>query len=157
MTTDSYERINCPIAHTLAVLGDQWTLLIVRDALWGLRRFGEFQQSLGISRNLLTRRLKELCEHGILERVALPGSKRFAYRPTGKCHDLRLVILAMAEWGERWRPDPKGARIQILERESGRPVGVRFCALADHTEIDTAQVEVIRRGFNPPDDSLLGH
>ncbi|MFD2856642.1 winged helix-turn-helix transcriptional regulator [Seohaeicola zhoushanensis] len=101
MSTANYAKHLCPIAQALVDLGDQWTLLIVRDALSQKQvRFNELQENLGISRNLLTRRLNQLCEAGILEKVAVEGSKRFAYEPTEKCRDLRLVIHAMARWGE---------------------------------------------------------
>ena len=82
MTTKNYERHNCPIAKTLAAVGDQWTLMIVRDAFRGRRRFEEFQASLEVSRNLLTSRLKRMVEDGLLERYLIDGSKRHGYRPT---------------------------------------------------------------------------
>ncbi len=140
MTVRSYDRHACPIAQTLSVVGDQWTLLLVRDVLRGARRFETFQSNLGISRNLLTRRLKQLVAEGLLERTRIPGSRRHEYRPTEKCKDLRLTILALAEWGERWRADPKGARLEFRERDTDAAVGVRFCRLDDGRAIDTADV-----------------
>lgn len=145
MTTRSYDQHNCPIAQALRVIGDQWTLLIVRDALAGIRRFQGFQKSLGLSRNLLTQRLRQLEEEGLLERVAIEGSRRFEYRPTQKCRELRVALLSLAEWGERWRPDPDGPRLKIRERDSGSPVGARLCRLDDGRAIDGQQVEVVRR------------
>ena len=144
MTVVNYAKHNCPIAQTLSVLGDQWTLLIVRDALSGLRRFGEFQRSLSISRNWLTRRLTQLTEQGVLRRVAIPDSKRFAYEPTEKCLELRTVIIAMAEWGEKWRADPKGPRVEVLEKRSGRPVSLRFYEGEDGIVVEPGDVTVIR-------------
>ena len=77
MTSRSYERLVCPIAQSLSVLGEQWTLLILRDVLFGYSRFEEFQSSLGISRNLLSRRLAEMVESCLLERRPLhEGAKR---------------------------------------------------------------------------------
>ncbi len=140
MTVRSYDRHACPIAQTLSVVGDQWTLLLVRDVLRGARRFETFQSSLGISRNLLARRLKQLVAEGLLERTRIPGSRRYEYRPTEKCKDLRLTILALAEWGERWRADPKGARLELRERDTDAAVGVRFCRLDDGRAIGTADV-----------------
>lgn len=145
MTARSYERHACPIAQTLSVVGDQWTLLLIRDVLRGARRFETFQSSLGISRNLLSKRLKQLVAEGLLERTQIPGSRRYEYRPTEKCVDLRLTILALAEWGDRWRADPKGARLELRERETNADVGVRFCRLDDGREIDAARV-VTRAG-----------
>ena len=117
MTTVNYQKHNCPIAQALVELGDQWTLLIVRDALLAGRcRFNEFRESLGISRNLLTVRLSQLCEAGILERVQITNSKRYAYVPTQKCQDLRIIILAMAKWGEKWGTDPHIHRLELREK-----------------------------------------
>ena len=126
MTTANYDKQPCPVARTLAVLGDQWTLLIVRDALSGIRRFSEFHASLGLSRNLLTRRLNQLCVHGVLAKVPIPGSRRFAYEPTPKCLELRTVILAMAQWGERWRGDADVTRVEVVDSETGAPVRLGF-------------------------------
>lgn len=145
MTTRSYDQHNCPIAQALRTIGDQWTLLIVRDALAGVRRFQGFQKSLGLSRNLLTQRLRQLEDEGLLERVPIEGSRRYEYQPTQKCWDLRVVLLSLAEWGERWRPDPDGPRLKIRERGSGHPVGARLCRLDDGQAIDSRQVEVVRR------------
>ena len=145
MTVRSYDRHACPIAQTLSVVGDQWTLLLVRDVLRGARRFETFQSGLGISRNLLARRLKQLVAEGLLERTRIPGSRRYEYKPTEKCRDLRLTILALAEWGERWRADPKGARLELRERETDAEIGVRFCRLDDGRAVDAADV-VTRAG-----------
>lgn len=147
MSTRSYEQHNCPVAQALRVVGDQWTLMIVRDALSGIRRFEGFQKSLGLSRNLLTQRLRQLEGEGMLERVPIPGSRRHEYRPTDKCRDLRVALLALAEWGERWRPDPDGPRLKVRERGSGRPVGARLCRLDDGEAVDSREVEVIRRAL----------
>lgn len=147
MSTVNYQKHHCPVAQTLVELGDQWTLLIVRDALiGGLRRFNEFQESLGISRNLLTLRLAQLCDAGILERTQIAGSKRHAYVPTQKCRDLRIVILAMAKWGEKWRADPNIARLKVLEKTTGRPVTVEFFQTEDGTVVEPDNIEVIRLG-----------
>lgn len=147
MSTANYEKHHCPIAQALAELGDQWTLLIVRDALLvGPRRFNELQQSLGISRNLLTRRLKQLCDAGVLDRVPVEGSKRHAYVATEKCRDLRIVILAMAEWGEKWGADPNIHRLKILEKSTGRPVTVEYVETAGGNVVAPHDIEVIRHG-----------
>lgn len=147
MTTVNYQKHHCPIAQALAELGDQWTLLIVRDALLaGRRRFNEFQESLGISRNLLTRRLAQLCDAGILERVRMAGSKRHAYVPTQKCRDLRIVVLAMAKWGEKWAADPHIHRLDVLEKATGRAVTVEFFQNEDGRLVDPDDIEIVRHG-----------
>lgn len=147
MSTINYQKHHCPVAQALAELGDQWTLLIVRDALFaGPRRFNEFQESLGISRNLLTLRLAQLCDAGILERVQIADSKRHAYVPTQKCLDLQIVILAMAKWGEKWRTDPNIHHLEILEKATGRPVTVEFFQTEDGKIVEPDNVEVVRHG-----------
>jgi len=146
MTVRSYERHNCPIAQALRVIGDQWTLLIVRDLLAGPQRFEALQGSLGISRNLLTRRLRQLVDDGLVERVAIEGSRRYRYQATETCRELRIAILALAEWGERWRPDPAGPRLKVQACGDGAAVGVRLCRLDDGTAMDTDDVVVRRRG-----------
>ncbi|MCB1340084.1 MAG: helix-turn-helix transcriptional regulator [Pseudooceanicola sp.] len=145
MSTSTYEKHLCPVAQALVDLGDQWTLLIVRDALSQKQiRFNELQESLGISRNLLTRRLVQLVEAGILERVGVEGSKRLAYQPTDKCRDLRLVILAMASWGEKWRPDPRLTRVETTRKSTGAPVELAFVD-PDGARVPLSDVRVTRR------------
>jgi DNA-binding HxlR family transcriptional regulator len=154
MTTANYQKHHCPIAQAMAELGDQWTLLIVRDALLAGRcRFSEFQESLGISRNLLTLRLTQLCDTGILERVPIAGSKRHAYVPTPKCRALRVVILAMAEWAAKWANDPHIHRLDVLEKITGRPVTVGFFRMEDGGIVEPDAVDIVRHGNYKPDQA----
>lgn len=147
MSTVNYQKHHCPISQALAELGDQWTLLIVRDALIaGPRRFTEFRENLGISRNLLTLRLAQLCETGILERVDIPNSKRHAYEPTQKCRDLQIVILAMAEWAEKWLENPDIHHLEILDKTTGRPVTVEFLQTEDGRIVDPEDIKIVRHG-----------
>jgi DNA-binding HxlR family transcriptional regulator len=151
MTTVNYQKHHCPIAQALAELGDQWTLLIVRDALFlGQRRFNEFQESLGISRNLLTLRLAHLCDAGILERVRIADSKRHAYAPTQKCRDLEIVILALAKWAEQWATDPHIHHLELLEKCTGRPVAVELFQTEDGRTVEPDDIEVVRNGDQIP-------
>ncbi len=144
MSKSNYEKHHCPVAQSLAELGDQWTLLIVRDALFAeRRRFNEFEASLGISRNLLTLRLAQLCDAGILERVPIEGSKRYAYVPTEKCRDLGIVILALAKWGEKWRTDPNITHLNVQEKTTGQPVTVEFFQSEDGKTVEPDNIEVI--------------
>lgn len=153
MSTRSYERLNCPIARSLSVLGDQWTLLILRDVLFGLTRFEEFQASLGISRNLLTRRLRSMVAEGLLERRPLvSGGRRSEYVATEKARDLLPVLLALGQWRERWEPSPNGPRVIPTEPEGGRPVAVRLVPRGGDRGVRPADV-VIRPG--PGADAAL--
>jgi DNA-binding HxlR family transcriptional regulator len=91
----------CPIARTLDAVGDWWTLLIVRDAFAGLARFVDFQKSLGLAKNILSARLRTLVANGILEkRPSADGGARDEYRLTEKGRRLRVVLIALRQWGE---------------------------------------------------------
>jgi DNA-binding HxlR family transcriptional regulator len=97
-----YGGQDCSIARALEILGERWTLLIVRDAFLGLRRFGQFQESLGVARNVLTDRLNRLVEEGILARV--PYSERpprYEYVLTPKGRELNIALAGLRQWGDK--------------------------------------------------------
>src|ERR1700722_10444707 len=97
----SFKDAACPIARSLDEIGDWWSLLIVRDAFLGVRRFGDFQRSLGMAKNILAARLRTLVAHRILEtRPASDGSAYQEYRLTEKGRGLYTVIVALRQWGE---------------------------------------------------------
>lgn len=119
MQRTSFRDVNCSVAQCLEVVGDWWTLLIVRDALFGVSRFDDFQARLGISRNVLNYRLNHLVAEGVLERVPYQDHPpRFDYRPTAKGVDLWTVVDAMRRWGDRWAA-PGGAPVEMLHRTCG--------------------------------------
>ncbi|WP_218021209.1 winged helix-turn-helix transcriptional regulator [Nocardia crassostreae] len=91
----------CPVARTIDLVGDRWSLLIVRDAMDGATAFTEFQQRLGIARNILADRLRKLVEHGILVPATAPGGKRHTYELTTAGRDLFTTVVALRQWGER--------------------------------------------------------
>src|SRR5580698_9612816 len=92
----------CPIARSLERVGEWWSMLIMRDALHGLTRFDEFQKSLGIAPNMLTRRLNALVEGGFLERRRYSARPpRYEYRPTARAEDFRAVLIALNAFGNR--------------------------------------------------------
>ena len=102
MLRRDYDGQNCSIARALEVVGERWTLLIVRDVFLGRRRFDQLQESLGIARNVLTDRLNRLVEEGILERV--PYSERpvrYEYRLTSKGLELNVALTALRQWGDK--------------------------------------------------------
>lgn len=113
----------CPVARSLDVIGDWWSLLIIRDAFDGVRRFSEFQTSLGIARGMLATRLRDLTERGILETA--PASDGTAYREyvlTEKGRGLFLVIVALRQWGDEHLYRPGEARSSLVDIETGNPV-----------------------------------
>jgi DNA-binding HxlR family transcriptional regulator len=113
----------CPIARTLDVIGDWWSLLIVRDAFLGKRRFGEFQKSLGLAKNILCARLQKLVSHGVLEMVpASDGSAYQEYVLTEKGRGLYVVLVALRQWGESCLFEPGELDLVLVDRKSGQPV-----------------------------------
>jgi DNA-binding HxlR family transcriptional regulator len=118
-----YDGQNCSIARALEIVGERWTLLIVRDVFLGMRRFDEIQQSLGIARNVLTDRLNRLVAEGILERVRYSERpERFEYRLTEKGRELNVALTALRQWGDKHLSDRPP---RILRRKSDkRPVVV---------------------------------
>ncbi|MDV7355429.1 helix-turn-helix domain-containing protein [Rhodococcus oxybenzonivorans] len=120
MLNRTYDGQVCSIARTLEVLGERWTLLIVRDAMLGLRRFDEFQHSLGVARNVLTDRLKRLVEAGVLERVEYQQRPpRFEYRLTAVGLELCTPVVGLMHWGDRHRSGPDGLPRLTRHRECG--------------------------------------
>ena len=114
--------MNCSVARCLDVVGEWWSLLIVRDAFLGVTRFDDFQARLGISRNILTRRLNHLVDNGILERVPYQDHPpRCEYRLTGQGRDLWHVVTAMLQWGDRWAA-PAGPPLQVRHTACGHIV-----------------------------------
>lgn len=123
MRRTSFSDMSCSIARCLEQVGDWWTLLIVREAFFGTRRFGEFQSHLGIAPNVLSARLHGLVQHGILQAVAQSENGRVLdYRLTDKGRDLFPIVIAMLQWGDRHAPAPEGPPAQIVDRENGRPI-----------------------------------
>lgn len=111
---------NCSIARTLDVVGEWWTLLILRDAFRGTRRFEDFLASLGLARSVLTARLGKLTEQGILERRAYSAHPpRYEYRLTEKGRALFPVIAALLAWGDQWAPTPAGPPAVLVHDTCG--------------------------------------
>jgi DNA-binding HxlR family transcriptional regulator len=123
MSRRRFVRENCSVARALEVVGDWWTLLVIREAFLGTRRFAEFQAHLGIARNILSRRLQHLVRHGVLARVdAGQHGVRYEYElsPMGK--DLLTVMTALRQWGDRWIFGPGAEPLVVVDRRTGRPI-----------------------------------
>jgi DNA-binding HxlR family transcriptional regulator len=119
----SHEDSLCGVARPLDAIGDGWSLLIVRDAFDGLRRFGEFQKSLGLAKNILAARLRHLVAHGIMEAVpASDGSAYQEYVLTKKGRGLFPLLVALRQWGEDFFFAPNEAHVRLVDRKTGTPV-----------------------------------
>lgn len=119
----SLEGAACPVARSLDVIGDWWSLLIVRDAFDGLRRFGEFQRSLGLAKNILADRLRTLLAHGILEQVpASDGSAYQEYVLTPKGRALFPVVVGLRQWGEAFFYGAGEPHSVLVDSKAGKPV-----------------------------------
>ena len=144
MTDLGTER--CSIARSLEVLGQKWSLLIVREAFWGRTRFAEFRERLGVAADVLTDRLGRLVDAGILERRpyrAAGEREREEYVLTDAGRALLPVLAALNAWGDEFRPSGFGPAAVYTDRASGAPVRVAFLD-ADGVEHDTAEVTVER-------------
>lgn len=123
MTRNKLDTLNCSIANAMELIGEWWTLLILREAFFGTRRFEDFQQHLGIARNILTARLRKLCDSGVLERVPIKqGAKRHEYKLTQMGRDLQPTLVALTQWGDRWLRQADGAPVKFVERASGEEI-----------------------------------
>ncbi|WP_395305607.1 winged helix-turn-helix transcriptional regulator [Enterobacter sp. ECC-019] len=112
----------CPIARSLGRIGDSWSIMILRDAFAGFTRFDEFQKSSNVAPNILSRRLKALVDDGLLEKICYSSTPpRYEYLLTQSGRDFRMVLLALAEWGNR-NFAPEGRQMQLVESETQRHV-----------------------------------
>jgi DNA-binding HxlR family transcriptional regulator len=119
----SHKESMCGVARPLDAIGDWWSLLIVRDAFDGSRRFGEFHKSLGMAKNILSDRLRNLVAHGIMD--ALPASDGGSYQEytlTEKGRGLFPLLVALRQWGETYFFEPDEAHVLLVDRKAGLPV-----------------------------------
>lgn len=141
MLQREYQGQNCSIARALEIVGERWTLLIIRDAFLGLRRFDQFQESLGIARNVLTDRLNWLVDEGILERVRYSERpKRYEYHLTGKGRDLLVPLTAFRQWGDKYLSEKPPT---ILRRKSDNQPVVAALVPKGSGSLRSGQVELV--------------
>ncbi|MEV6301689.1 helix-turn-helix domain-containing protein [Actinoplanes sp. NPDC051861] len=134
---------NCTISRAMAILGERWTIVVLREIFSGLRRFDDMRVRTGIPRQVLTNRLALLVEHGVLRREPYrePGARvRHEYRLTEKGFDLYPVLIAVAEWGNRYLADPEGPPIEYAHRGCGAEVRLEMHCAAGHTIDDERAV-----------------
>lgn len=123
MREPSFARLNCSIARALAILGDSWSLLILRDALRGVRSFEGFMRSLSIARNTLTDRLRHLVEQDMLTQIDVgKRGTRFEYVPTQKAKDFQVPLMAIMQWGDRWVSGAGNEPVIAVDQKSGAAI-----------------------------------
>jgi DNA-binding HxlR family transcriptional regulator len=146
MERTNYQASNCSIARTLQVLGEKWTLLIIRESFYGATRFEQFHQVLQCPRNLLSERLALLVEAGILERSQYrePGSRaRMEYRLTEDGRELMPILVALMQWGDRHKADPEGPPVIARHAGCGRDLELAFTCSAGHVADGPDDVELV--------------
>ena len=127
---------NCTISRAMAILGEKWTIVVLREVFSGIRRFDDMRVRTGIPRQVLTNRLAALVKHGVLRREPYqePGARiRHEYRLTEKGFDIYPVLIAVAEWGNRYLADPEGPPIEYAHRDCGAEVRIQMSCAEGHT------------------------
>jgi DNA-binding HxlR family transcriptional regulator len=119
-------ELECSVARALALVGDRWTLLVLRDAFLGARRFGQFR-AVGLTRHRLADRLRRLVAAGVFDRVPYrERPPRFEYRLTDKGRDLYPVVVSLTRWGDRWMAGAAGPPVELVHRDCGHTVMPRL-------------------------------
>ena len=133
MKWDALEEEPCSLARTIGVIGDRWTLLILRDAFLGTRRFDDFQRNLGVARNILQSRLERLVDEGVLRRERYQERpERFEYRLTRKGVDLWPILVALLKWGDKYAA-PNGPPVVLRHKGCGGELDDhRICTACGH-------------------------
>jgi DNA-binding HxlR family transcriptional regulator len=146
MERSNYQAGNCSIARTLQVVGEKWTLLILRESCYGATRFEQFHHVLQCPRNVLSERLNKLVDEGILERTEYrePGSRaRHEYRMTDTGRELTPILLALREWGDRHRADPAGPPVLTRHVGCGKEVHVTLRCAGGHEITGPDEIELV--------------
>ena len=146
MLQRTYPDQDCSIARALEVAGERWTLLVLRDLLFGTHRFDELQSGLGIARNVLAARLARLTEDGLVERRRYQEHpERFEYHLTAAGLELAPALFQLMKWGDRHRPSPGGAPVRTPHRGCGGEVDCRLVCDRCHQQVTFADFDLVRR------------
>lgn len=135
---------NCTVQRTLELIGDKWSLLVLRDAMNGVRRFDDLRRHVGLSEAILADRLRKLVAAGVLETTPYrePGSRtRHEYRLTEKGWDLWPAMIALKQWGDRYTADPEGTAWQVSHHDCGEPVSTVVVCSAGHGSLTPRQAD----------------
>lgn len=133
-----YSAENCSIARTLEIVGEKWTLLVLREAFYGVRRFADFHTAVGCARNVLSDRLRTLVAHGILAQQPYREAgqrSRAEYRLTDKGLELLPALVALMQWGDRWAVDEAGPPVHVVHRACGARVSAELVCDAGHRHL----------------------
>ena len=139
----AFSTDNCTVGRAMAVLGERWTFVVIREVCNGIRRFEDMRRHTGIPRQVLTDRLTLLVDHDILRREPYREAgqrERHEYRLTEKGFALFPVLVAVAAWGDRYYADPEGPPVEFVHRDCGAPVSTRLRCDAGHEVTETRAV-----------------
>lgn len=148
MTEASFDRSRCTVAGTLAVVGEKWSLLILREAFWGVRRFADLQRNLGAPKAVLSDRLARLVEQGVLRRVPYQAEgerQRHEYRLTERGLDLYPILIALMTWGDRYLTEDAGPPVELEHRDCGARVELALVCDAGHRVGGAREVHPVPR------------
>jgi DNA-binding HxlR family transcriptional regulator len=144
----TWDRVGCSVAGTLGVVGEKWTLLVLREAFLGVRRFADFQRNLGAPKAVLAERLATLVGQGVLVRVPYQAEgerQRYEYRLTQKGIDLYPTLVALMEWGDRYLTHDGDAPLQLTHRDCGARVRLELVCAEGHTVQSAREVRPVPR------------
>ena len=148
MSEALWDRSRCSVAGTLAVVGEKWSLLVLREAFLGVRRFADFQRVLGAPKAVLTERLATLVAQGVLRRVPYQAEgerQRHEYRLTQKGVDLYPTLVALMEWGDRYLAEDGETPLELRHRDCGEPVHLALVCAAGHELAGAREVRAVPR------------
>lgn len=133
----------CSVSRSLSVIGDRWSLLIIRSAFLGTRRFSDFQAEIGVTKHRLSDRLSKLVENGVFKKVAYQDNPpRFEYRLTEKGIDLYPVIMTLVQWGDKWMDNDAGKPIEHIHKNCGHITTAKLVCSHCSDELDPRQTDV---------------
>lgn len=134
----------CSMARAMEVVGDRWSILLLREAYYGVRRFDEFEYYVGVAPNILSNRLKKFVDTGIMTRVPLPEhAGRYEYVLTDKGRSFFPAYLALKKWGDDWLAEPEGPQVVFRDRASGRPIEYPALQAPNGKPLRLEDVEVV--------------
>lgn len=163
MTRTSLDSLPCSWARAIDIVGDKWTLMILRDAFAGVSVFSDFRRNLGVAPNILSDRLDRLVTHGILDkRPVRPGVERYDYRLTARGKALFPVLTSLGQWGDKWIFGSDGEPVRVLDRKNRAPIQSVAVTARDGRYLEADDVvyapgpgapDVLRRALECRDDA----